>query len=282
VNDGKALRENVAEAEAYERSKKMKQLRHALASTVGMVLLGAAFTAPASADGMPGRAAPCCETSNWSGLYGGASIGWMGNDFDWAFNPAIAGAPHQAYSLHSSRGVIGVHGGYQHQFGAVVVGVEAGYTTKGREAIEQGFGVGAAGDSVVKMRSIVTVGPRLGFAFSNAMVYTTAGYAQADIQSKDVLHATGADLQVWNETHHGWFWGGGVEYLVSKNVMLGVDYKRLDLGTEHHCFQLAAGVGGPTCNFTNTNERDIKGTADIVSLRLSLKWGREDRAVPLK
>jgi outer membrane immunogenic protein len=248
-------------------------------AAVGTIALGAN---QANADGYSrprGYVAPY----NWSGIYGGASVGWMANNFDWAFNPAIAGAPHQAYSLDSDRAVFGVHAGYQHQFGSFVVGVEAGYTTDGDKAVEQGFGVGAAGDSVTKMSNIFTVGPRLGYIpHSKVMIYTTGGYARADIQSKDVLRATGADLQVWKETHNGWFWGGGVEYLLSNYAMIGLDYKRLDLGTEHHCFQLAGGVGTPICNFTNTNERDIKATADIFSARLTFKWGREDRIVPLK
>jgi outer membrane immunogenic protein len=255
----------------------MRRLLSSLVAATAVV----GFSTVAGADGMPGRGVACCETSNWSGLYGGMSLGWMANDYDWAFNPAIGGAPHQAYSLHSSGGVIGLHAGYQHQFGSFVVGVEAGGTSRSKIAREPGFGVGAAADSLLETRKIFTVGPRLGFVVSNWMVYGTGGYAQGDIRSSGEVRATGVPVQDWEETHSGWFLGGGVEYLISKNVMFGLDYKHLDLGTEHHCFHLNGAVGA-TCNHTNTNERDIKGTADIVSVRLSLKWGRDDRVVPLK
>src|SRR5262249_25376082 len=39
--------------------------------------------------------------------------------------PRLGGANHQAYSLSTDSGYVGVHAGYQHQFGAIVIGVEA-------------------------------------------------------------------------------------------------------------------------------------------------------------
>ena len=36
------------------------------------------------------------------------------------------------------------------------------------------------------------------------------------------------------ERHHGWVIGGGLEYMVHPNVILGVDYSYIDLGSERH------------------------------------------------
>ena len=80
--------------------------------------------------------------------------------------------------------------------------------------------------------------------------------------------------------HNGWFAGGGVEVLLSKNFFLGIEYKHVALDTERHCagppVGTCLGAGGAFV------DRDISADADIVTARLSLKWGREDRVVPLK
>ena len=59
-----------------------------------------------------------------------------------------------------------------------------------------------------------------------------------------------------------------------------IEYKHVALDTERHC----AGPPQGTClgalgGFT---DRDISADADIVTARLSLKWGFDDRVVPLK
>jgi hypothetical protein len=45
----------------------------------------------------------------------------MGTTVDWAFNPAIAGAPNQSFSLSKDSAIFGAHVGIQHQFGGFVL-----------------------------------------------------------------------------------------------------------------------------------------------------------------
>src|SRR5215831_10652598 len=101
----------------------MKSRRTCEATVIAaLALVGVAGSA--RADGYAAPRVAYEKPANWTGLYGGIDAGWMGTNFDWAFDPPIPAAPHQAYSLHTDGGFVGVHGGYQHQFGAIVVGVE--------------------------------------------------------------------------------------------------------------------------------------------------------------
>ena len=110
------------------------------------------------------------------------------------------------------------------------------------------------------------------------MVYATGGWAHADIVSQALANGNIANALpafAASNDHSGWFAGGGVEVLLGKNAFIGLEYKHVALDSERHC-------SGGTCNPNGTVDRDIKADVDIVTARLSFKWGREDRAVPLK
>ena len=60
------------------------------------------------------------RTTDWSGAYFGANIGWGHADYGWGFNPANAGAPNQFYSLEEDDGLLGGHAGLQVQIDQIV------------------------------------------------------------------------------------------------------------------------------------------------------------------
>ena len=257
----------------------MRWLR-GVASSLIVAMPAIGLAGAAQADGYAPRAAYVAP-SNWTGIYAGINAGWMWSDYDWAFAPPIGGAAHQAYSMSTDNGFVGVHGGYQHQFGVIVVGVEGSYQLgHGEFAREAGFGNNPCCDSLVRMRSLATVGPRVGFAQSNWMVYATGGWAFADIESKGLTVPGGAAFFPARADHSGWFIGGGVELLVGKNAFIGVEYKHISMETERHCAGPPIGTClGAAGAFV---DRDISADADVVTARLSFKWGRDDRLGPLK
>ncbi|HRD75246.1 MAG TPA: outer membrane beta-barrel protein [Hyphomicrobiaceae bacterium] len=234
--------------------------------------VGAAFAIAAVASGS-GTAPAVAHDHNWGGVYFGINAGWAGKDFDWAFNPPILGAAHQAYSLSDDGGLIGGHIGIQHQWNNLVVGVEAAYSGSsvfGNDwAREPMFGNNPAFDSLVRMNSIFTVGPRIGFAPNNQwLFFIGGGFASANVQSTAINLATGAHTFSANERHNGWYLGGGIEYAMTHNVILGVEYQHIDLGTEIHCPGPCLGAAG---GFV---DRDIDASVDVVRARLSIKLGR--------
>lgn len=238
------------------------------------LVMGAAFAAAAALTGM--SSADAQDRYNWSGLYAGVNAGWIGKDFDWAFNPAIPGAVHQAYSLSDDGGVVGGHVGFQHQLNSLVLGVEAAFS--GTNAFdnswarESRFGNNAAFDSLARINNILTVGPRIGWAPSSQwLLFAGGGFASASVRTAAVSVANGNYSFETTERHNGWYVGGGVEFAITRNFILGVEYQHLDFGKELHCPGNAClGAAGSYV------DRDIDVTADIVRARLSFKLGRPE------
>src|SRR5512134_530722 len=68
---------------------------------------------------------------NWSGIYGGLSVGWQSTDIDGVvtnFTGGGAAPPNQNWNIDPDSGTFGGIIGIQHQFGSFVVGVEANFS----------------------------------------------------------------------------------------------------------------------------------------------------------
>jgi outer membrane immunogenic protein len=222
--------------------------------------VGLFLAAPALAADMPVKAgpAPAAPAFTWTGYNGG----WAQQDFDWAFNPALA-APNQAYSLSRSGWTIGLHSGYQRQFGQFVLGWESGYMWFGRDWAERpGFGVGTA-TSQARINYVMTTGPRLGWSpIARGLLFVSGGFALGSIDTRGDT-PTGPVAGA-HARHYGWYLGGGGEYALTNQVILGIEYQHIDLDTKRHC------VDAPVCG-ANFNNRDINATVDIVRGRLTFK-----------
>jgi outer membrane immunogenic protein len=247
-------------------------------AAVGTIALGAN---QASADGYssPRSYAP---SYNWSGFYGGVNAGWMSNSVDWAFNPAIPAAVNQSFSLSSENGIFGIHGGVQHQFSGLVLGVEVALIADGRKNWMGGadYGNNAAQAAQAKHTEIVTVGPRLGWAHDRWLFFVSGGYASTDIDTRSVTKATGAVAAAQSAgTHHdGWYIGGGIEHAWHHNIIVGLEYQHLEFDSRLQCPPLLGTCAQGAAVFAN---RDIDASSDVVRLRLTYKFGR-DEPRPLK
>ena len=122
-----------------------------------------------------------------------------------------------------------------------------------------------------KIGNLLTVGPRLGFAWDNVLIYGTGGYAEAPISAEYIFTSTGAPRfpAFWGHSHNsGWFASVGVEYVVHKgeyaDVIFGAEYKHIDLQSKNSfCFT--------ACNPANAEDYRTGATVDIVRARLSIK-----------
>jgi outer membrane immunogenic protein len=206
---------------------------------------------------------------NWSGFYFGGGVGWSRNTSDWTFDPPAVGGV-QAFSNSKDSFAVGGHIGIQQQWGNFVLGVEAGLT---QPHLGDGFfGQQCSNNPTVtcQMRTdgILTVGPRIGYAQDRWMVYGTGGWAQGRVESRFITTATGSPIDFTNNQHQGWFGGGGIETAITSNVILGVDYKHIDLGSKLGCSSL-----GAPCAIPSINNRDISAKEDVVLARLTFKLG---------
>jgi outer membrane immunogenic protein len=233
----------------------------------GIVAAAALCSAPALAADYPVKAA-ADPMFNWSGFYIGVHAGGMDEKSTSPF--LIPAAPGNSFNTPRKEVAIGgIHGGFQGQWGNFVLGVEGAWSAALSDQFSSAVGIGnappvgcnaAAGVFACQNRitDILSVGPRVGFAMGQWMVYGAGGYARAGNENRALTIATNALVDDNTKHTDGWYWGGGLEWLVLRNFTVGVDYK-------HYDFKSAGtyGVGG--------NARDVKPEADALVLRLTIK-----------
>lgn len=200
--------------------------------------------------------------ADWSGLYIGASVGWVSlNDVNFRFEHApIVQQPGDADNL-----ILGGHIGIQHQWGQIVVGLEASYSgVPSDNDPAKGICTNPSYDCNVYFRQLFTIGPRLGWAPSNQwMAFVTGGYAAAWLNGETIRRDNGFQEANSSARHEGWYVGGGFDWNLHSNWILGLEYQHVFLDDVKRPFQPAAGysiIAG--------------GDLDIVRVRLTYKWGR--------
>lgn len=163
------------------------------------ILLGTALVATAATSTYAGSAdpaptepmivepvtvAPMQMGGDWTGAYGGLSLGNLSAEADGG--------------LDDSEGVYGIHGGYDYDFGQFVVGGELDYQTG--EDIQLG---GIEADDVLRAKL------RGGYDLGRTLVYGTVGAAQLN-------------TNIGDDT--GYVGGVGVEYKVTEQFTVGGEY----------------------------------------------------------
>jgi outer membrane immunogenic protein len=179
---------------------------------------------------------------NWTGFYigGQGTYRWAGADVNWGVDVPGLGT---GKSLSSDDWMGGVHGGVQQQFGLWVLGVDlsgdwgdSGDTRNLSFAFDSITGNGHVSAGIDE---IFTATGRLGYVWSNVMLYAKGGYALADLSAKGEGSVTGlpgvCDPNCSfsrDKSRSGWTVGGGFEWMFAQNVSLGLDYSFIDIGSE--------------------------------------------------
>ena len=232
-------------------------MRKLLGLAAGMSL--AFLSTGAFADGYSSGPVQGYQPFSWTGLYIGGQIGesWGNEDFKFAPTTTV----HDHFSGFAYGGQIGA----QYQFSHVVVGVEVSYTND-----HDGRGSTLCPNPTFQCRARIDdatqVVGRLGYAWGNFLPYFKAGYASVYSH----FNNTPPTFAINSATHRhdGWVLGGGLEYGIYKNIILGVDYSHIEFDRQTF-FAGNATFGGD-------------GSADIVMARLSYKFSWDREVVPLK
>ena len=176
---------------------------------------------------------------NWTGFYigGQGTYRWASLDVASPDFPQFGTA-----SLNSNEWMGGIHGGVQQQFGQWVLGVDLsgdwggnGDSENRNFTINNTTGNGNFGEGVDQ---IFTATGRLGYAWSNVMLYAKGGYASADVSTEGVVTTTGGLVCDTGCSfsrdggHGGWTVGGGFAWMFTPHVSLGLDYNYIGLGSE--------------------------------------------------
>jgi outer membrane immunogenic protein len=243
-------------------------------------LLGAvgaiAITASASAADLGARPytkAPSpmiAAVYDWSGFYIGLNGGggWSGKCWDIVTN--ILGAPvipPVSEGCHTASGAVaGGQFGYRWQAGAWVFGVEA----QGDWADLSGSNgpsllVGGGGSNRSKIDAIALFTGQVGYAWDNVLLYVKGGVIGVSDKYEGFITATGFVFDRASETRWNGAVGAGLDFGVTPNIVLGVDYVHGFMGSRDNSFTFNNGT------FSRTDR--IRQDIDIVTARVSYKFG---------
>ncbi len=239
--------------------------------TLGLATLAAvALAQNASAADLPAKApmyskAPAMIAAyNWTGWYIGATLGgaWSKADVSEsavngaapAFSPQdipalnALGSP----SISGSNVIFGGKFGYNWQSTAWVFGLEADLsssrfnrtaTTTGNPFTNPPGGPPFAGgfatfNTNVSTTWLATVRPRIGYAIDRALFYATGGvafgnvsFANTYIDFAPLELNNGFEASAASKTKTGWTLGAGLDYGLTPNWILSVEYLHVDLGS---------------------------------------------------
>lgn len=220
----------------------------------GAVSLATFAPMAAQAADMPQYTPPPVVTAvpswDWTGFYAGinAGYGWSGsNDVNinvvnpgGFFTPCLnAGACPRGISYDRDGFVGGAQVGYNWQIDQFVLGVEADidYSDMGGSSSMRtnvaGFAPGVFNAST-DINWLATLRGRAGFAVDRALFYATGGLAAGGVEDS-FRWGFPAIPQVYtgsdSDTKWGWVAGGGIDYAVTENFILGAEVLYFDLGS---------------------------------------------------
>jgi outer membrane immunogenic protein len=203
--------------------------------------------------------APRPPAYDWSGFYIGGHVGYASAHKDWS--DPVAGIDLVSFSSNGFMG--GGQFGVNWQAGRWVLGAEgqASWTDLHKGIIAVLIGVAPppiffnpSNPSVVATRFGATidqfgsVAGRLGYAFDRWLPYIKAGLAWVH-DTYRVVHPSGANESLvasTTETRWGWMAGAGLEYWLSSNWSMKVEYNFFDFGRDRTGFARIDGGAPPT------------------------------------
>ena len=237
---------------------------------VGAAALSLSAIAPALAADMPLKAAPvAAPVAPWQGFFFGGSLGGDWEDPGlWTF-----GDGRTVQLPSASSWVAGLHTGFNWQFGHLVLGTETNY--RFTDLSSSSACPGTAGQNRLgglicqqKIQNIFTFGGRAGFAYSDWLLYGTGGYASTGMETNTFNATTGLLNDGAGHWHNGWFGGAGLEYALTPDIVLGVQYTHINVN--NHTETVAP--------VNLVEDRNISAKIDMVEARVSFKlwsgmWG---------
>lgn len=170
-----------------------------------------------------GPGAAIATAADWSGPYLGLFAGYTeAND---AWDDSIApGAP----AISPEGIMLGGFGGYAHEAGPVILGVEADISFP--DFSDGDSCTGTAFDCSLDVQILSSLRGRAGLAIGDVQVYGTAGVALGFIQAEASNGASDSNALA------GWTVGTGIEWRIEGGLRLGVEYRHTDYGEDDVSF----------------------------------------------
>ncbi len=168
------------------------------------------------------------ETFDWSGIYGGVSIGARWSEQD--YRP-----PFKWFDTQSSKGsgvTAGGFVGYNFTAGSWVFGPEVSAMFSGTEGKGEKImidGCDCYVQKTLRTSATTSVNGRLGYSFGGFLPYLSAGYSRSWYKSDVYEYGFhGADAPVSFE-RNGWNVGAGADWALTDHIFARAEYRYHDL-----------------------------------------------------
>jgi outer membrane immunogenic protein len=208
-------------------------LRKTLLASAGTIALATqAFAADLPSRAPPPVYVPPAPIFTWTGFYLGGQVG-----YGWGTERANVTFPAAGtlFNSFSAQGVIGGgHIGYNYQVNQWVIGLEGTVdgTSISKTFIPSGVifpalpGFGLSYKASIPIEG--SIRGRVGIAWDRVLLYATGGAAFGGVEA---TLTTPAGTFTRSATRVGWTVGGGLEYAVTNNWSVGVEYRYSDFGS---------------------------------------------------
>ena len=245
------------------------------AGTAGVLWGMLAISTAAGAADLPAATAPVYAPPlffTWTGFYAGGNIGgvwardyWSESLFGMNLNVGVS----------PGQFIGGGQAGFNYQIGRFVAGIEGDFDWNGSSPVatgNDGFIPSVGHFQVVSNnRWIATAAARFGFAFGHVFFYSKAGGGWVSNNGLIVNNlTTGASITGLNSgTNAGWLAGAGVEWAITDNWSVKIEYDYLGLNGQSFVVPATAPFL-PGDTFTNSNHNIQMAKVGINYL---LNWG---------
>ncbi len=195
---------------------------------------------------MPVKAppAPPPETIDWGGFYLGGHAGYGWGTKDWS---VITTGPIAGFAVNNdiSGGLAGAHGGFNYQWSRYVLGIEGQWSWTNVRGTHVGSVLGFTNTLGADVDWLAMLTGRLGYAADRWLIFASGGAVWARDKYSANFGAFPALQFEADVTRLGWTVGGGVEYALTRNWSLRLDYNYIDISSDR-----GGGGGGGTTRLT--------------------------------
>jgi outer membrane immunogenic protein len=210
----------------------------------GCVVLGLVAHAAAADIPYPVKGAPPVVDvpASWAGFYLGAQVGYGTDNVRWRnLGTSTTFSPLDSVTHDRGGGVIGGgQVGYNFQVNRIVFGIEGSMSAADFDRSFASPYFPATDTWSSKLTWLGTVTGRIGYGFDSWMPYIKGGFAAGNVDTTIQNTALGVTSQ-GSSVHYGWTVGGGVEFKLTRQVTLGLEFMHTDLGRNNDISGVASG-----------------------------------------
>ena len=246
----------------------MKRLALAVSALVlSSVAASAADMAPRYTKAPPPIVAAVYD---WSGFYIGLNGGggWSRKCWDVTNILGVPIVPNLAEGCHDATGgVVGGQIGYRWQMASWVFGLEGQGDWANLSGSNASLLLAGLVTNRSKINAIGLITGQVGYAMNNVLFYFKGGVMGVSDKYDGFITAINFPLDRASQTRYGGAAGVGIDFGITPNLILGVDYMHGFMGTSGVNFTSVALPG-----VFSRNER-IRQDIDMVTARFSYKFG---------